>query len=124
MTETEISSEATRRTAPPPRPFPVVTVCLVCANVLCFFLPALLGWTRQLTVQDLWLLHRLGALHDGMGTGDAWRYLAMAALHSDIFHIVMNSLALFSIGPHLERVVAPARFATMYFVAVLVSSVW
>ncbi len=47
------------------------------------------------------------------------RLLTYAFLHENVIHIVSNMLALYLIGPHLERLLGPWRFVTVYLLSAL-----
>ena len=76
------------------------------------------GSTNQFT------LHRLGALEPRavrLG-GEYWRMLTSLFLHYGPLHLIVNLYALFVIGPGLERIIGPVRFAFSYLLAGLGSS--
>jgi rhomboid protease GluP len=60
-------------------------------------------------------LYRMGA---GSGTalraGEVWRPLASAFLHANVFHLLVNMLALFSFGVMLEGLLGPRRYVLLY----------
>jgi rhomboid protease GluP len=69
-------------------------------------------------------LHRLGALEPlAIRYGQYWRMLTSLFLHFGSLHLLFNLYALFVIGPGLERIVGPLRFAVYYLLAGLGSSV-
>ncbi len=51
--------------------------------------------------------------------GEVWRLVTMMFLHDphNLFHIVMNMLLLYSLGPWVERAMTLKPFLTLYFVA-------
>jgi membrane associated rhomboid family serine protease len=55
------------------------------------------------------------AIHDGQ----YYRLLTSAFLHVSLLHIGSNMLALFIIGPPLERLLGPWRFAVVYLLGAL-----
>jgi rhomboid protease GluP len=68
-------------------------------------------------------LHRLGALEPlAIRYGQYWRMLTSLFLHYGPLHLLFNLYALFVIGPGLERIVGPFRFAVYYLLAGLGSS--
>jgi membrane associated rhomboid family serine protease len=56
------------------------------------------------------------AVHDH---GEYYRLLTSAFLHVSLLHIGSNMLALFIIGPPLERLLGPWRFAVVYLLGAL-----
>lgn len=56
---------------------------------------------------------------------EPWRMLTAAFLHSPSFvlHILANMYALWIVGPYLERLLGPVRFAALYLLSALGGSV-
>jgi membrane associated rhomboid family serine protease len=48
-----------------------------------------------------------------------WQLITSAFLHINLLHIASNMIALVVIGPPLERLLGPARFTALYFIAAL-----
>ena len=59
----------------------------------------------------------------GVADGAWWQLLTSAFTHIEIFHLLMNMLALFILGPALEGIVGRARFLAVYLVGALGGSV-
>ena len=100
------------------RPTPVVFV-LIALNIAMFVAEVRLGGST-----NPWTLRRLGALEPlaiRFG-GEYWRMLTSLFLHYGPLHLIFNLYALFVIGPGMERIVGPLRFAAYYFLAGLGSS--
>lgn len=55
--------------------------------------------------------------------GEWWRFFNAMFLHIGIFHLLMNSLALFYLGGAVERIYGTIRFMFIYFVAGFFGSV-
>ncbi|UCZ54555.1 rhomboid family intramembrane serine protease [Bacillus shivajii] len=55
--------------------------------------------------------------------GEWWRFFSAMFLHIGIFHLLMNSLALFYLGGAVERIFGTSRFFIIYFLAGLAGSV-
>ncbi|WP_100372450.1 rhomboid family protein [Bacillus sp. FJAT-45037] len=55
--------------------------------------------------------------------GEWWRLFSAMFLHIGIFHLLMNSLALFYLGSAVERMFGTSRFVLIYFVAGLIGSI-
>ncbi|PYK31944.1 MAG: hypothetical protein DME57_01620 [Verrucomicrobia bacterium] len=64
-------------------------------------------------------LHRLGALdfHAVISKGEFWRLFAALFLHYNPVHLIFNLLALYVIGPPLEKVIGTIRFAGAYLIS-------
>ncbi|MBE2318417.1 rhomboid family intramembrane serine protease [Solirubrobacter sp. CPCC 204708] len=59
----------------------------------------------------------------GVADGDYWRLLTSGFLHTSIFHLLMNGLALFWLGRMIEPALGHARFVAIYLVSLLAGSV-
>jgi rhomboid protease GluP len=100
------------------RPTLVVSV-LIALNIAMFVAEVRFGGSTNPRT-----LHRLGALEPlaiRFG-GEYWRMLASLFLHFGPLHLLFNLYALLVIGPGLERIVGPVRFAAYYLLAGLGSS--
>ena len=64
------------------------------------------------------LVPRQVALH-----GQYERLITSAFLHVSIWHIAFNMIALYLVGPYLERLLGPWRFAALYLLSALGGSV-
>ncbi|MEM7165467.1 MAG: rhomboid family intramembrane serine protease [Planctomycetota bacterium] len=109
-----------------PRPsWPLLTYSLMFANVLCYLLPATVGLVSGSAllqpqadpIETSWLLQRLGALRYDLVFAEPWRLLTATTLHGGLVHLFVNTLALFTLGARLERLLGAARFGTLYFLA-------
>lgn len=58
----------------------------------------------------------------GVASGAWWQVVTNAFLHIDIWHIGFNMLALWILGPQLERLFGRARFLALYLVSALTAS--
>lgn len=58
----------------------------------------------------------------GVADGAIWQLLTSAFTHIDILHIGFNMLALWFLGPQLERVIGRARFLALYLLSALAGS--
>ena len=59
------------------------------------------------------------------GHEEPWRFLTSAFLHSErsFFHILLNMVALWAVGPYLEVQLGRARFVTLYLLSAVGGSV-
>jgi membrane associated rhomboid family serine protease len=55
----------------------------------------------------------------GVATGQYYRLLTAAFMHESWLHIGMNMLALYFVGPPVERVLGRGRFVSLYLLAAL-----
>jgi rhomboid protease GluP len=97
----------------------LVVLILIALNIAMFVAEVRFGGSTNPRT-----LHRLGALEPlaiRFG-GEYWRMLASLFLHFGPLHLLFNLYALLVIGPGLERIVGPVRFAAYYLLAGLGSS--
>ena len=59
---------------------------------------------------------------DGVSSGAWWQVITSAFTHSELLHIAFNMLALWILGPQLERLLGRARFLALYLVSALAAS--
>lgn len=93
---------------------PLATYALVGTNVVLFLVQMALGGQ----------LERMG-VNSGqlVAAGQVWRLGACMFLHGGLVHIGSNMIALWSIGPFLEKVMGSARFLVLYALAGFAGSV-
>jgi len=65
------------------------------------------------------VLHRLGALDvtSVISKGEFWRLLTALFLHYNPAHLIFNLIALYIIGPPLEKIIGVIRFVGCYLLA-------
>lgn len=59
----------------------------------------------------------------GVADGAWWQLITSAFLHVELMHILFNMLALWFLGPGVERVLGRARFLALYLISALAGSV-
>jgi membrane associated rhomboid family serine protease len=59
----------------------------------------------------------------GVSDGAWWQLLTSMFTHVDIWHIALNMMALYILGPALERIMGRTRFLLVYFLGGLAGSV-
>ena len=93
---------------------------LLALNGIAFALEASSGGSTDYTT-----LHRLGALEPRgiFLSGQYWRLLSALFLHYGAAHLLINSYALFMLGPRLESVLGTLRFFCAYLLCGLGSSI-
>jgi membrane associated rhomboid family serine protease len=69
-----------------------------------------------------WIYQNFALFGPLVDAGDYWRLVTSGFLHSGIFHIGFNMYLLWVLGQQLERALGSARFATIYFTALLCGS--
>ncbi|MGN6605851.1 MAG: rhomboid family intramembrane serine protease [Jatrophihabitans sp.] len=99
---------------------PYVTVTLIVANAVVFVVTAAMSHTafRHPELSTLfadWLLQPQ-AVHS---QNEYYRLVTSGFLHVSLLHIAANMLALFFLGPALERLLGPVRFAAVYLLGLL-----
>ncbi len=93
---------------------PVITLTLIGLCVASFALQLVLPtWTSQ------WLFS------PSLGFYQPWRFLSAAFLHSpgQFLHIAFNMVALWFVGPTLEKTLGRARYLTLYLLSAVGGSV-
>ena len=98
---------------------PTLTYVLIGINVvvgIAAFYGGDIGGSGQ-TLEQSWELSRAQ-----LAGGDFWRLLTNGFMHRDIFHLLLNMLALWILGGLLEPALGRTRFALVYFVSLLCGS--
>lgn len=108
---------------------PVVVPVLLMANVLWFFVCAVIGirWgltpARALSEGHKDVLHRFGAVHGAdLLAGEWWRLVTCCFVHFGAFHLILNMLALAMMGPLAELLWGRGRLLVIYFVSGIAGS--
>jgi membrane associated rhomboid family serine protease len=107
---------------------PVITQALIAANVVWFLVGGYLCSRNGGAAMDFFqggggpafalAIHETGSLdiRDVVTNGEWWRLLSYGFVHvGGLLHIAMNMLALFSLGPLLERMWGRYCYPAMYF---------
>jgi len=90
-----------------------VTQALIALNLAVFAVEAWAGW-----LGDASRLHDAGALCSRcVGRGQWWRLASSTVLHWNALHVVLNMLALATLGPAAETALGAARFLALYLIA-------
>jgi len=103
-----------------------VSIGFVVANVGVFLLGLLLGQDAlRLDYGNITGPVRLEQGGDvaGVATGEYYRLGTAAFLHAGVLHLVLNMVALASLGPALEAALGRLRFAALYVLSALGGSV-
>lgn len=88
--------------------------CVVSSDPNSFFPGANAADCASLGAQATWMA--------GVADGAPWQLLSSAFTHLEVMHLGFNMLALWFLGPQLERVIGRARFLALYFVSALTGS--
>jgi membrane associated rhomboid family serine protease len=65
----------------------------------------------------------LALSREGIGEGAWWQFLTHAFLHGNLFHLMVNMLALWFTGPILEELLGAWRYLLLYVVAALTGGI-
>ena len=63
-----------------------------------------------------------GWWHPGIDSGAYWQLITNAFTHVDLMHVALNMLALWFLGPTLERTLGRVRFVALYLLSALAAS--
>lgn len=110
---------------------PPVTQVLIGINVTVFVLTTLTGTGllaggnpselfRRLAMVPLTEINGLrvgGTVGEGVANGGYYRLLTAMFLHYGIIHIALNMLALYQLGPYVERTLGRLRFVGLYLLS-------
>jgi len=98
-----------------------VTGLLLAANVGVWALGLVVGGPAELLQGSP--LAPLGGLDaQSVAAGQWWRLVTAGFLHIGVLHLGMNMIALFALGPGMERALGRARFAALYLVGLIAAS--
>jgi membrane associated rhomboid family serine protease len=102
----------------------IVTKVILGINVAVFLL-ALTGGAAQgwlaLVGQPTFFAPEVGEA-TGVAGGAYWRLITAAFLHTQFWHIAVNMISLWVLGPMLETLLGRLRFAALYLVSALAGS--
>ncbi len=92
------------------RPFPLVTYVILALNFAIFLLMTVEGGSKNVDV----LLDFGAAYGPFFRHGEYWRLVMPMFLHIGWHHLVLNTIALYILGPILESIYGAGRFALLY----------
>jgi len=101
---------------------PVVTYAIIGVTVFAYLLALIPGGFGDL-VHDTLLYWAPWMYPDLSGRFEPWRLLTVSLVHSGIWHLGLNMLALWMIGRSLEPLLGRWRFLTLYVLSALGGSV-
>jgi membrane associated rhomboid family serine protease len=98
---------------------PIATYVFLAINVMIF-----VGVRANPALElDLGLISQnIYGVPVGVGDGEWWRLITGGFLHTELFHLGLNMLALFWLGRMIEPALGHARFVGIYFVSLLAGS--
>lgn len=100
---------------------PLATYAIIGVTALVYVITLIPGFGQ--TVEDLLLFWAPLLYPQLSGTFQPWRLLTAALVHSSIWHIGLNMLALWMIGRSLEPLLGRWRFVALYLLSALGGSV-
>jgi len=95
---------------------PVVTKWLILTCVGIYLVSLVFGGVNGFAAT-------FGMVPLAIAQGEWWRLITAAFLHGGLLHLAFNMYALYWLGPQLERLLGPVRFAAVYFLSALGGSV-
>lgn len=95
---------------------PVVTYILIVLNLMVFLYGVLHGNDE--------LINMFGNNYELVQNGEFYRLFTCIFVHADILHILFNMIALYSIGPVVERYYGKSKFLLIYLVSGLLGSIF
>ena len=95
---------------------PIVTYTLIVLNLMVFLYGVLHGNDE--------LINMFGNNYELVQNGEFYRLLTCMFVHADIMHILFNMIALYSIGPVVERYYGKSKFLLIYLVSGLLGSIF
>ena len=101
---------------------PIVTMVLIGIN-LAFFLVTALQARSAMNLSPSRLYIQGSLIPAEVSSGDYYRLLTSGFLHGTLIHIATNMISLYILGLPLERMLGRWRFATVYLLSLLGSSV-
>jgi membrane associated rhomboid family serine protease len=99
---------------------PVATYVLMAINIAVFLGVASSGTAANFTLVDTDCCIN-GAIY-GVGQGEWWRLLTAGFLHTQIWHVGLNMLALLWLGRMIEPALGHARFVGIYLASLFTGS--
>ncbi|MCW2602076.1 MAG: Rhomboid family protein [Pseudonocardiales bacterium] len=118
VTRTSVGAPVSRATQP------YVTFALIGMNVAVYLITAVQsprGFTENQAARLFanWVLQPYAAAHGNGGGQELYRLITSGFLHLGPTHLVLNMLALYFLGPPLERLLGWWRFTAVYGLALL-----
>lgn len=118
VTRTSVGAPVSRATQP------IVTWTLIGLNVAAYLVTAVQsprGFTENQAAKLFanWVLQPYAVAHGANGSPQLYRLVTSGFLHLGLAHLALNMLALYFLGPPLERLLGWWRFGALYGLALL-----
>ncbi len=104
---------------PPSPPFPVYTAFLIGCIALVFIVQFLTSKDPAFVVIDRWSSVVAGFDKEAFLSGQYWRIMTGAVLHSGVPHVLMNCYAFYSFGRLFEMLSNRAHLAIVFILAAI-----
>ena len=92
------------------RSFPLVTAVIIILNILVFAIETIVGDS-----ENIYTALKFGAYyHENITQGEWYRFFTCWFVHFGFEHIGSNMLALFAVGPYVERYFGKVKFIIIY----------
>ncbi|MDV3429390.1 MAG: rhomboid family intramembrane serine protease [Bacillota bacterium] len=100
----------------------IVTAIIIVINVIAYLITAY--FSGNLMDADINVLVALGAKYNPLiKAGEYYRLFTCGFLHGGIIHLALNMIALYSVGPIVEKYFGKVKYIIIYIVSLLLSSV-
>ena len=122
-TQPRFASKATFNSAMKMNKIPPITTILLALNVAVFVLLRLLINKYGNPIETAVVI---GAYYKTfiVANYEYYRLLTVGFIHIDVFHILINSLALINLGAVIERLYKPWQFITIYLTSIVMGSMF
>lgn len=99
----------------------IVTTVIITINVIAYLITAY--FSGNLIDADINVLVALGAKYNPLiKAGEYYRLFICGFLHGGIIHLTLNMIALYSVGPFVEKYFGKVKYIIIYIVSLLLSS--
>ena len=88
------------------------TVWLLIVNAVVFLVHSILDYYTRLRIGSFLALNPIDVIH-----GQIWQLLTFQFLHSDLWHLLLNSVVIYLFGRSLEDSLGLKRFLQLYFLS-------
>lgn len=105
---------------------PYVTYAILAICVLIFILGNVIYFLNNGTYSDVSIAIALGAYYKAfvVGANEYWRFITTGFVHIDILHLLMNMIALVSIGRFFEKQYGPLKYLVILLSSILGGSMF
>ncbi|MEG2457634.1 MAG: rhomboid family intramembrane serine protease [Bacilli bacterium] len=96
---------------------PVVTYTLIAINILIYLL------MLSPKIYTLFI-NSFASYYMNVQIGEIWRLITCVFLHANISHILFNMIALFMVGPEIEKYYGKVKFLCIYLLSGIIGSLF